>query len=688
MKKSNKQNAVKLLFMALVLILATVLFGACNQEQPSAGTEKAEESSGLTASNESEPDTRSSADISEQAMENFLANVAAGKYVMDFPEHVKTTVFSEDLVYYEFAEQYGIGFGEDVAYFEVAFMTVNGEETFIGYFGENDAQLITFAEEGKAREIASRGSEVSAINTRLPDYWTKFEVSGGNIWNLFTNYDADKPLSFVGTDYQNVIRDSMQIIAGLGESVINRMQDVYLEFEDEDARVAHFKTSFSAGLTPVPDIDIVITFGDAASEPRAEAWMNDENREYPAAKTDWDDVDEMNLNAVFLPEYGRTAVPFPEFASYALTVDISRILSDDEIGIRDMKATEEDLETYRNELLEAGFTAAEEDGQECYRLLLREEYNCYSSIQLDYDRGVNITAKKHYEFPEYEGLETVNEILTAAGYDALPENETFSEIRGEDRKNEMTESWLYFFGYDLGLYVNVNYADYEEAERYLSAYSEVLKAAGFETAFTEDENSEYDDLEPNLSEEDAKLTIIRKLKLEALPFGEENYLRKETAGGVRTFRFHFDEDGETLRMLFKSEAFVAPETAETKIREAGFPEIRIPAERASSCRDFRKFQKTMYGQDASLDLSLSLTFEKEEDESESEAGRAYLDELFDGILLPAGFGPAAPSDEIRMNKSTVFFKEAEAGGKVTRHIVGLEYTEDLTFVMLEFRVED
>ena len=594
MKKSNKQKAVTMLFAALVLILAAVLFGACNQEQPSAETEKTEESGGPTESNESEPDTRSSADISEQAMENFLANVAAGKYVMDFPEHVKTTVFSEDLVYYEFAEQYGIGFGEDVAYFEVAFMTVNGEETFIGYFGENDAQLITFAEEGKAREIASRGSEVSAINTRLPDYWTKFEVSGGNIWNLFTNYDADKPLSFVGTDYQNVIRDSMQIIAGLGESVINRMQDVYLEFEDEDARVAHFKTSFSAGLTPVPDIDIVITFGDAASEPRAEAWMNDENREYPAAKTDWDDVDEMNLNAVFLPEYGRTAVPFPAFASYALTVDISRILSDDEIGIRDMKATEEDLEAYRNELLEAGFAAAEEDGQECYRLLLREEYNCYSSIQLDYDRGVNITAKKHYEFPQYEGLEIVNEILTAAGYDALPENETFSEIRGEDRKNEMTESWVYFFGYDLGLYVNVRYDDYEEAERYLSAYSEILKAEGFETAFAEDENSEYDELEPNLSEEDAKLTIIRKLKLEALPFGEENYLRKETADGVKTFRFHFDGDGVTLRMLFKSEAFVAPETAETKSREAGVPKIRIPAEHASSCRDFRKFQKTSW----------------------------------------------------------------------------------------------
>ena len=682
MKKSRNRKTAPALLLTMGLILAAMTLGACNQNRPS-------EEQGLTGSLETEAASKSPAEISEQAMENFIANVEAGNYVMDFPEHMKISVYSEDLVYYEFGENYGIGFGDGETFFEVAFMTVNEKETFIGYFGENDAKVVSFAGEGKARELASVGTEVSAINTRLLDYWLKQEVSDGNIWNLFTNYDQDNPLSFIGTDYQNVVRESMQIIAGLGESVINRMQDVYLELEDEDALVAHFKTSFGAGLTPVPDIDIVIRFREAESDPRAEAWINDADRDYPEAKTDWDDVDEMNLNAVFLPEYGRLAVPFPEFASYALTVDISRILSDNEIGIRDMRATEEDLAAYAAKLREAGFTVtAEEDGTESYRLLLRDEYRCYSSIQLEYDEGVNILAKCHYEFSECEGLDAVNEIITAAGYDALPESEALSEIRGEDRKNEMTESWLYFFDYDLGLYVTAKYDDEEAVEQYLAAYSEGLMAAGFETAFAEDEHSEYDDLEPEFSEENASRMLVRKTGLGALPFGEENYLRYETVEGVKTFRYHFDEDGETLWMLFRSETFVSPKTAEAELNGAGFPGIVIPEENASACRDFRKFQKTMYGQDSSLDYLVTLTFEKEEDAGESAAGRAYLNELFDGKLVPAGFSLAAPDDGISMNKTTVFFKDVENGGKVTRYIAGLSYAEDLTYVSLEFRVAE
>ena len=82
-------------------------------------------------------------------------------------------------------------------------------------------------------------------------------------------------------------------------------------------------TGITAKCSEAADVDILITFGEAESDPRAEAWMKDPDRAYPEARTEWG-TDEIHLNAVFLPGYGLTAVPFPDFATYAFTLDEGR----------------------------------------------------------------------------------------------------------------------------------------------------------------------------------------------------------------------------------------------------------------------------------------------------------------------------------------------------------------------------
>ena len=632
-----------------------------------------------------EPETRSPADIAEEAMNSFLNKVEAGNYVIDFKDHLKISVCSDDMVVYELGDKYGIGFGDEIAYFEMAVMTINGNETFCVYFGENDEELVHFGGEGKALELTNAGAASQVLATRLLHYWLDENVTEGNIWNLFTNYDPEKPLSFIATDFHNVVPETMKILGGLGEGIAGRMQDIYLEFEEEDVQTAHFRTSFAPGLTPVPDIDIVITFGNAEAEKRADAWMKNEDRTLPEVKTAWDETDIMNLNSVFLPPYGENAVPFPKFATPTFFVDISHVLSEEKILFRDLRATEEDMAAYEGQLEEDGYTKAETaDGSTVYRKILREAYQCYANLELEYDHGVNITAGKYYDFPRYDGLEAINKVITETGFPELSEDESFTRYDAHDRASELIESWMYLFDYKLGLYTEIRYDSREDAEKYLEAYTKVLEENGFELALSDEEYEEYEEPENYFrvglrAGDPARLTEL---------MGEDNYMQLKTKEGLKSFRYHFEPDGKTLDLLFKSEAYVPREEAVKRLTEAGFPEIGIPEENYVVSRDLKLFQKTMFGHDAISDLSLALKFEKAEDETESAEARAWLDDLFDSRLIPAGFIPAPPDEEIGMNRRTVFYKDIEADGTAKRLIAGLNYEDDLTLLNLEFRFEE
>lgn len=681
------------LVLAALLLLCSVLFAACGKggsdetEPDSSSVNLGEEQSSSESESEteteeevpsSEEDTRTPAEIAEDAMDRFLEKVAAGNYVMDFQDHVKVSVVSDGLVCYEFGENYGLGFGDGVAYYKMAVMTVNENETFCAYYGENGEELLAFSGEGKAVPLVDAGAGSAAVKTRLLSYLTDPAVSDGNIWNLFTNVDPEDPLKFVGTDFNNVVRETMQIIGGLGQNAADRMEEVYLEFEEEDPVTAHLKTTFRAGLTPIPDIDIVIRFGNAEPLQEAVAWMEDESRSYPAAKTDWDEIDETNLNAIFLPGYGRKAVPFPAFASYAFTMDVSHILSDDMILMRDPKAAPEDLEAYAAALKEDGFTEVTgEDGITHYRKLLREAYFCYASLDLAYENGAEITATAYYDFPRYEGFAAVNEVVTAHGYPALPETDRFDTFSGEDQAALLAESFLYLYDYDLGLYVVIPYEDREDADAYISAYQEVLEKEGYKPAYGEAEEEDREEYEEFALLSDDQPALGYSL---GAPFDENDFMELRTGDGLKTFRYHYEPDGEILVLLFKAEKYVTAEETLKQLAAVRIPLAEIPEENFVSCRDIRLFQNTMYGRDLEMDLSLALTFEGNE-------GTAYLDDLVNNRLVPNGFMKAGPGEETGLNKQVVYYRELFSSKTLIQY-VGLSCDTDARTVFLEFRMQE
>ena len=133
-------------------------------------------------------DARSNAEISEAAMENFLKKAEAGNYMIA-GEEIKGSVCSEDLVIYFRPIRY-----DDVDYDGFAVMTVNGNETFLGWLVEDGITNLSFVAAGKAQELAADGAEIQDFDSKLPEYW--LEVTDGNIWDLFYN-DVDNPLRFV-----------------------------------------------------------------------------------------------------------------------------------------------------------------------------------------------------------------------------------------------------------------------------------------------------------------------------------------------------------------------------------------------------------------------------------------------------------------------------------------------------------
>lgn len=597
-------------------------------------------------------DTRSNAEISEAAMENFLAKVEAGDYTIECESGaVKATVCSDDLVYYTRVIRH-----DDIDYDGFAIVTVNGNETFEGYLGEDGLTRIAFLGEGKAVDIAADGAAIQDLDSKLPNWW--IDVADGNIWDLFTN-DIDNPLRFVTN--ADEVKALVRLYGDIGEMAMPRMQEVYLELDKEDPASAHLRTSFSEGYPNIADVDILITFGGTQADPRAESWMKDPDRAYPEARTEWGN-DDFYLNSVFLPEYGLTAVPFPDFATYAFTVDVNAILEEDVIRVRDAKATEADMQAYAAKLEKLGFKAAkDEDGDTCYRLLLRPDYQCWSSIYLDYDGGVTLTAMKYYEFPKYSGLKEINDQITAAGYAALPENSKLSAFAGEDRANEMTESWLYFFDYELGLFVDFKYADRAAAEAYVQSY--IASLTGFKPDY---EGEDYEAAEDYLGAEEvsAKFAALKD---------EDIFYRCVTSERQMTFKYRFNEDGETVSLLFKAERYVAPDELKSRLAAAGYPEIGLDA--YSTCRDFKLFQKTMYGQDYQMDLSLSLVF------GTAEEAEAFLDQYITFIRDENDFEVFNPA-MVNMDKQVAYAKEADG----SLLVFGLNYQPGSTLANIEFRV--
>lgn len=551
---------------------------------------------------------------SEKAMENFLTKLEEGNYVMSDP-HLIVSVASRDQVSFDYTDETYRDFGA---------VSLNNEAFQIVY---DDPDDVTFLGEGQA---------IDAAKKRLPNRW--LEDSEGNIWNLFYNMQED-PLRFVS--HEDVLKQSVLSFAGYKETALRLMHDVYLVLDKEDPSSAHITAEVDDDMVArinYEDIDIAINFGNAESNASTDAWLN--NPVYPEKRDGWNETDEFVFNSVFLPGYGLEAIPFPAFASYALKVDEENFLMNDEVCIRDSHASEKDLEDYVKTLLDNGFTEVKETGEDgsektCYRKMLREAFKCYSSIALSYDKGLDLVARKYYDFPLYDSLADINQVIEKAGYPVLEDSENFVSLLGTDRANEMTESWLYFFNYDLGLYADIEFKDEEQMKAYLKNYEETLQKAGFKAVKEEEE--------------------------------DEDAIRYDSENGFYSFRHNEMENGK-VSLLFKSEKYINAKEAEKLIADAGFPKISL--HEPTGCRDLKLFQKTQYGRDRKAYITLSQEF------ASAQEAEKFLGDL-EALLNEAGYDRENPAN-VGSNKQIAIVNEEKGA------YVGIDYFPDQASVYFEF----
>ncbi|MBR4462557.1 MAG: hypothetical protein IKS51_08270 [Erysipelotrichaceae bacterium] len=558
---------------------------------------------------------------SEEAMNNFLKKLDEGNYTLEVKDYLKATASSKDQVTFEYVED---------IYNDFVAMSVN-DEVFQGFLNGDQLEDVKFLGEGTALEAAG---------SKLPNGW--LDLADGNIWNLFYNIQED-PLKFVS--YDDVLKQSVISLVGYSDNALRLMHEVYLVLDKENPTTARIQAEMDEDLVArvsYDDVDVEIKFGKTSSNPLADAWMKDPV--YPEARSAWNDTDEFIFNSVFLPEYGLEAIPFPDFASYALMVDGENFVWDDEVSIRDSHASEQDMADYVSKLLQNGFSEVKETAEDgavktCYRKMLREAFDCYSSIELEYDNGVNLTAKKYYDCPEYDMLDEINEAIAKIGYPALPDSENFTSYHGIDRANEMTESWLYFFHYDLGLYADIGFNDKAETEAYLKAYEETLLDNGFT---------------PNKGGEDEE--------------EEAEYYQSEN--GFYSFRYSFTDDN-VLNLLFKSEKYISAEEAKTMIVEAGFPKIDLHD--PITCRDLVLFRKIRYGTDMKAYITVSQTFES------AEEAEAFLD-AYETALNEAGFDRVNPENVGSLKAIAIANEDLSM-------YVGIDYFPDDALVNFEFSAD-
>lgn len=502
-------------------------------------------------------------EISEKAMENFLNKLESGNYVMSAEGYLKSIVASEDMVYFDYED--------NSAYKDLAVMSVN-DEVFQGVLTDDSVTNVAFVKEGKALDAASK---------RLPNAW--IDMADGNIFNLFYN-NVEKPLEFVSNDTD--LKNTVRAFAGYSQMAMNYMHEVNLILDAEDPTEVHIKAVVDDDEVAryyFDDIDITIVFGNAAPDSRVAAWMKTPT--YPEGRTAWNEADLFVFNSVFFAGYGEKAVPFFPNASYALVVDGENFVKDDAVYIRDSHATKEDVENYYTVLEQNGFTKVTEDGKTYYRLLLRDEMKCYASISAEYNNGLDFTAKKWYEFPTYDGLAAINDVIAANNYPKLPETDVLTDFTAKDRKFEQIESWIYFYDYNTVLYVDAKYKSEEDAKAYLDSYAEGLMKDGYEPVYV-DGGTE----------------------------GEIDHYRSPDK--TATYRYHFGDDGETVTILFKAEKPLSADEVQTIITGEGFPAIDKSAYDVG--RDHTKFEKAMYGRTYKTALTIYMVFES------SEAAEAFL----------------------------------------------------------------
>lgn len=501
-------------------------------------------------------------------MNNFVEKLEAGNYVIDVEDYMKTTVYSPEQVYFtRNGESSGLDFG---------FVTVDGE-TFHGILEGDSFTEIGFEGPDNAIDVASY---------TLPNYWV--DLSEGNMWDLFYN-NVDDPLEFTSND-ENV-KITLLGLRGYGQMALNTMEEVHVKLDAEDPTSVNFTAHIKpGGMINFDDLDITLKFGEASPEPRIDKWAK--NPVYPPTRNNWTESDVDSMALVFGRDYGAQTVPFPDFASYAMIFDPNAYNERTEILIRDAHATEQDVEDYKAVLLSNGYTEETrtlEDGTDetVYRKLLRPDYDAYAELYPCYEKGLALTGRMYYVIPQYEGQASINGALTQNDFPAFPETDIFKEWKAQDSAKERSESWAYFFDYDLYMPFILEYEDEAAARAYFDEYSKLLVQNGFKDTFAANlDGGEYRD-----------------------------------ATESRIFRYGFNEDG-TVIVETKKEKKLTSEEVNALIAEHGLPEITLTGD--ITARDITRYYYEVAGFKG-LQLSCTQPFASTDD------AEKFLDDYVAGI---------------------------------------------------------
>lgn len=604
--------------LALVLLAASFLLASC--QKASESEDSIDASLGL-----------SNPISSERAMENFLAKIRENNYSVSNKGVLKISVFSEDLVYFS---------GRN----NLVYMTVNRKddhktETFVGLLDDDilTAEEISFYDEGHATE---------AISEKLLNCWEDY--ANGNVWDLFTNF-PDEPLKFLIID-ETLKLQILENFSGMGTFTSDRPDEMTLLLDAEDPTSAKISITFVSGNNPV---NVGITFGiERPSDLPSDAWVNDESRTYPAPKTAWNDYDEVAFNAVFNQGYDieTQLMPFPAFATYAFLRDPLATEYYNQIRIRDSRATEADLNAYKEKLIQSGFvleTEILENGSEpdCYHKLLKDfgdGFYSYSSIYLEYNDGIDIAVKKYYNHKEYEGRDAVNGVILSRGFLPLDADDAMTAYQGLDFTYEFVEGLGGLFTYDLVFDVNIAYEDEDAAEAYLNAYLQKLLDAGYKEV------------------------------------GEALYeLGSETYQNKVAYNAEYRSVG-MLQFRFKGQKYLSSEEADAALQAAGFPPMELE-QYNSTCKEITLMFKLMYNLDHKAVYSVALNFETPDDMLN------FMDGYIDGKLIPDGYMRIMNPVIVKVPYKNAAYYNAEKGLIVAFN----EPSLDSTFVSFEMiRVHD
>lgn len=583
-----------------------------DSEQPASGTPQPDSEEAATPAPLPDGSERTPAEISESAMENYVAKLEAANFEIDIDGYLKISAFSPEQVVFSYYDEKAK---------DHAFLTLSGE-TFRAALNDDAIESVSFV---------STDNAITIPGSALPSGWPA--AAEGNMFELFYN-NPEQPLEFISKD-ETVKVTLLQLCGYNVEMTIARTEDVHMLLDAEDPSSVRFLAVIEddeAGRHYFDDIDLTMQFGTAQSDPRIDAWCSDPV--FPEARTAWTDNDLFYLNSVFFSDHNADVVPFPDFLSYASSIDDAAFNAYDMFRLIDVHGTQDDIKHYQNVLIDNGFAAV---GEGMYRRVLREDYRCYTQIHVYFDNGFVLEASRWYDNPFYETLTDINSVLEANGFAALTDSEYLDAWQAVDSAAERSESWLYFFRYDLYMRVDVRYDNEEALNAYLSEYGKQLEANGFIASYTTDDEGN---------------TILD---------------RYESPNGYLRFRYGLNGDG-TVSFEFRRERNIAPEDAMALIAAAGIPEVSLTDE--MTARELSEYYRHITGFDGKLYLAVSQPF------ADSEEAERFLT-AYTAALDEAGFLETYP-DKVGTLKQFVYYN-AEADKYVAFDFIRGEDSASVNF---------